>query len=347
MASTTTPLSAIDLDEFGTILSVHREIVERNILSRLDGLSLTSLRCTSLNFKALSSEDSLWRRICTSTWPSLNDPRVQRLITAVPNGYRRLFSDSFPLLTPHEQPRDSVHSSLPSDLISAVDIWYQNKLLFSRVIETKTNSSEFLHSQFRVDLLDPKEVLPAARVKIGQYNDDSWLSVRELEENLTLSWIIYDPNTNMSANFSTTRPVSSERHWMPGEYDVKYATILGCEQVGYEECKIVVTCGGLEHGELQVREICMRVQNMDGKYLIGKKGLSSLMKAIEFGKRKNNFENEGKKMHEGHLRRKKVRWEKKVWKEKAFEIVCGVGGVCVVYGVVFLFYIIVRYKFVI
>ncbi|KAL9228602.1 hypothetical protein vseg_004161 [Gypsophila vaccaria] len=342
MASTTSSLSSADHGEISTISTVHRDIVECNILRRLDGLSITSLGCTSSYFNTISSEDSLWRQICTSTWPSVNHQRVQRLISNAPDGHRRLFSDCFPSLTPHDQSRNFVPPMIPSDLISAVDIWYQKKLIFSRVLETKTKSTEFLESPFRVDVIDPKDVLPATPVKMDQCNDDTWLSLGELEENLTLSWIIYDPNTKKSANFSSTRPVTSERHWIPGEFDVQYATVLGCEQDGYVECKIVVTCSGLEHGELRVSEACMRVQNIDGKYLNGKISISSLMNAIEFGKRTTSYENGGKKIHEEYLRRKKLRWEKRLLKERVFGIACSVGGV---YVVMLLFFLIATCNF--
>ncbi|XP_074289405.1 putative F-box protein At2g36090 [Silene latifolia] len=351
MASTTTLLSNTDHGETSVISAVHRDIIERNVLTRLDGLSLAALSCTSSYFYMLSSEDSLWRKICNSAWPSVNHPHVHRLISAVPNGHRRFFSDSFPLLTPLKQVRNPNCPTLPSEIISAVDIWYQDKLIFSRVLESETKSGEFLRSPFRVNLLDPKKIHPVTRVKKGR-DGDTWLTISELEENLILSWIIFDPVTQKSANFSSISPISSEKkHWNPGEYDIEYATILVCERVGYVECKVVVTCRGLDHGELQVKEACLQVKDMDENYLNGKESLRCLVNAIEFGKRKaRRIGKEGKNMHEEYLKMKRLRWDKRISRARVLGIACsggvalvgvgtvGVGIVGVVYMVVYSFF---------
>jgi hypothetical protein len=76
------------------------------------------------------------------------------------NSLHRLsfFSDSFPALDHPSPVSKNPHSpSLPSKLISNVDIHYKHELIFSKVQESETETAWFLSSPFRVDLLDEKE----------------------------------------------------------------------------------------------------------------------------------------------------------------------------------------------
>lgn len=258
-----------------------------------------------------------------SKWPSMDDPRVIQLISAFPNGYRGCFSDSFPILTAYDKDQPAKLTSLPSKLISAVDLSYRERPVSSRVLETETGSEWFQHSPFRVDLLDPKEVLPIP-IKIDDWDDDMWQ--QDLKQNLTLSWIIIDPTRKRAGNFPSLEPVSVQRHWLTGEVRVEYATVLGCNRFGFVECKVVVTCGMSEQlqGELHVREACLQVEDMDGKYLNGKDSLVTLMRAMEFGKRSRK-EEERRKRHGEYLEMKRLKRERKVLKEKVMDVACVTG----------------------
>jgi len=309
-----------DTSGAAVISAVPRDVVETHILSRLDGLTLTVLSSTSSYFHSLSSEETLWRRICVSTWPSIDHPHVLQLVSQFPNGHRGFFCDSFSLMFNHDQPRNLNRPSLPSELISAVDLWYNNRLIFSRVLVTETGSGWFKRSPFRLGLFDPKEVVPTG-VKIDDWDDDSWR--KDLEENLTLSWIIIDPTRKRAANLSTIRPVSSEKHWLTGEVQMEFGPVMGLDRVGLK-----VTCGGgREEGELHVREACMQVEDMDGKYLNGKDSLGILVEAMEFGERKRREENEGRKRHGEYLERKRRRRERKVFTERVLDMlsIAGLG----------------------
>lgn len=312
MASATTDTSGA-----AVISAVPRDVIETHILSRLDGLTLAVFSSTSSYFHSLSSHDTLWRKICVSTWPSIDHPRVLQLISQFSNGHRGFFSDSFPLIFAHDQLRNLNRPSLPSELISAVDLWYDNRLIFSRVLETKTGSLRFQRSPFRVDLFDPKGGVPTG-VKIDNWDDDTWR--KGLEENLTLSWIIIDPTRKRAANISTLRPVSSEKHWLTGEVRLEFGPVMGCDRV-----ELGVTCGGgRADGELHVREACMQVEDMDGKWLNGKDSLWILVKAMEFGERRRS-ENEGRKRHGEYLERKRRRRERKVSVERVLDMLSVVG----------------------
>ncbi|XWS52815.1 hypothetical protein CRYUN_Cryun11dG0104500 [Craigia yunnanensis] len=312
------------------ISTVHPDIIQSHILTRLDGPSLASFACASSQLHALSTEENLWQTIGSSTWPSVNHPRVQEIISTFPSGHRSFFSDSFPFLDPQPSKLDLNPLTLPTELVSSVDIYYQNKIIYSKVEITETSSSWFLCSPFRVDLLDPKDSAPTSIKYFGGSKDDTWLN--HLEENLSLSWIVIDPTRKKAVNTSSRRAVSVQRHWLTGDVQVRFGMVMaGDERRGssreFVECKVVVTCGGKEGGETHVREVSMVMEDMEGKGLNGKDGLVILEGVTESGRRKKGNGNEGKEKYEEFEERKRDRKERKQRKERALDLVCITIGV--------------------
>lgn len=200
--------------------------------------------------------------------------------------------------------------------------------MFSKVVETETVSGWFRCSPFRIDLLEPKDVVPTPI----QYPDgDDTCS--ELADDLTLSWIVIDPTGRRAMNLSSHRPVSVQRHWLSGEVHVRFASILTGDRGSSSEhvqCGIVVTCGGSGSGDMQVREVSMLVEDMDGMHLNGGDSLVILERALEGRKGKGRRrEEEGRKRYEKFLEKKKERKERKVRTEGVLDTLCAVIGVFV------------------
>ncbi|MBA0578807.1 F-box protein At2g27310 [Gossypium raimondii] len=312
------------------ISALHPDIFQSHILALLDGPSLASLACVSSQLHALSTHDILWFNICSSTWPSLNHPRLQQIISTFPSGHRSFFSDSFPF--PDLQPLklDVNSCTLPTELIFAVDVYYQNQIIYSKVEELDTSSSWFLCSPFRVDLLDPKDSASTPVRYLGGSQDEAWL--QHLEENLSLSWIVINPTRKKAVNVSSRRAVSVQRHWLTGDVQVRFGTVTaGDEGRGSSrelvECGVVVTCCGKEGGEMHVREVCMVMEDMEGKGLNGKDSLVILEGVIEQGRRKGGEGNEGKGKFEEFQERKRERKEENQRKERVLDLVCITVGV--------------------
>ncbi|GAB4824648.1 hypothetical protein Ancab_007520 [Ancistrocladus abbreviatus] len=322
-----------------TISFIHPDILQTHFLPRLDGFSLTSLSCASSYLHSISTVESLWRDVSISQWPSINHPRVQRIITSFRNGHRSFFSDCFPLLSLPVDPTCH-HPNRPSDtpeIISAVDIYYQSTLIFSKVHETDASTEWFEYPSFRVDLIDPKENL---RTPIEMK------SLKDLEENLTLSWIVIDPTRKRAANFSSFRRVSVERHWLTRDIRVKYATILAGNGFGslepeFVECKVVVTCGRKEEGMLHLKEVCMQVEDMRGNPLNGKDSLGFLVHAMEYGKRERGDE-ERKRYNKQYLEFKSERRQRKLVKRRihALKVGCVAVGISIAVALCWLFLVI-------
>ncbi|XP_015386822.2 probable F-box protein At2g36090 [Citrus sinensis] len=291
----------------GSISTIHPDIIETHVLSRLDASALASTSCVSSQLHSLiASNESLWTNICNSTWPSTDIPRLRHVISSFPNGPRSFFSDSFtnPDIAASSSP---VNLDCPSGLISAVDIYYQHKPVLSKAVLTES----FDTSPFRVDLLDPKDSVPTG---VGQpVNED--LS-RELGERLTLSWILIDPIGRRAMNLSSYKPLTVERRSLStGEVHVRYGWVFNAGEKGSTtecvRCGISVTCEGSQNqsGEMHVTKVSLELEDMYGKQLSGKDSLVILRKGMA-GKRGNvkGREEEGKRRNEDYreMRREKI-----------------------------------------
>ncbi|XP_040993584.1 F-box protein At2g27310-like [Juglans microcarpa x Juglans regia] len=327
-SSTTTPLTTVDHGGAIGISAVHPDIIQTHILTRLDGPSLASAACASSHLHELSTEEKLWWDICASTWPSINHPRVRHVISSFPAGHRSFFSDSFPAIHHSSPPKDTDRPFLPSELISAVDVHYENELIFSKVQETRTETETagwFLCTPFRVELIDQKE---SVRTQIRQVGEEkAWL--KQLEENLKLSWIVIDPTRKRAVNVSSGRPVSVQRHWFTGDIQLRYATIMAGEKSDFVQCAVVVTCGGKVGGEIQLREVSMLLEDMERKHVKGRESLVILKAAMESGKRKKERRGEGKERFEAYLEMMKVRSERKQRRERAVDMAFILTGITI------------------
>lgn len=234
-------------------------------------------------------ENDLWKKICTETWPSLLDPTTSHVISTFQNGHRSVFSDAFPTL--HHLPSHSKSNHPPSppppeELISAVDIHYRGKPVFSRVQRTVMKKNMFLTSPLHIEILEPNELVPTP-VKFVR-KEEEWMN--HFEENLSLSWIIIDPTGKRSANVSSRKPVLVRRHWLTRDVEILFAVTMAGERLGSStemvQCMVKVTCCGKVGGELYMREVSLVMEDMEGGKVTGKEGVGILMKAMEFGERK-------------------------------------------------------------
>ncbi|CAI0462596.1 unnamed protein product [Linum tenue] len=299
---------------------IHEDILRTHILNRLDGVSFLSTACASTELSSLASQDNLWRNVCRSTWPSTDLPRLQELISAFPGGHCSFFSASFPLLAANAHSQ-AEPETFTEELISAVDIYHRGELIFSRAVETETASSWFRCSPFRVDLLDTKDTCPT---RIPRPETEG--ACGELEEELTLSWVLIDPAGRWAVNVSSHRPVSVQRHWLSGEVHARFALVVAGERGTASElvqCGIVVTCGGgIQEGAMHVREVSLQMENLDRMYMSGKDSLGILGRA--FGGSRNGMKRErgGRGRHEEFVALKRRRRERKLRAEGAMDTLC-------------------------
>ncbi|CAL5212307.1 unnamed protein product [Lathyrus oleraceus] len=268
-----------------SIITMHHDIIHTHILTRLDAAALATTASTCSHLRDLCIDDSLWRKICTATWPSLVDPTTCHIISTFPNRHRSLFSDAFPALHHFSCNSNRPSSPPPAEIISAVDIFYKGKPVFSRVRRTETTKNSFLSSPLWIEILEPNELIPTP-VKFVRKDEEL---MKYLEENLCLSWILIDPTGKRSANVSSRKPVLVRRHWLTRDVEILFAVTMAGEPRRTTEsvqCMVKVTCCGKVGGELHVREVNLVMEDMEGGKVSGKEGVIILQKAMEFGERK-------------------------------------------------------------
>ncbi|XP_044482018.1 F-box protein At3g44326-like [Mangifera indica] len=288
-----------------SITTVHPDVIQNHILTKLDGQTLVVTASASSQLRSLSLQGNLWRQICTSSWPSTNNPRVQTLISTFPAAHRSFFSDSFPVLDCQIRKSYSKHAADQFDdssvldtteLISAVDIHYQNNPILSKVVETETVTGWFQFPPFRIDLLDEKQLVPTPI----KFASETEALIKQLEENLSLSWIIIYSNGRRAVNLSSGWPISVEQHWLTREVHVKYAAVVVGSNHGrwwrswstreFVECEVTVTVRGEEGGEMSVREVYMQMKDLEERNLNGRESLVILQRAVGMGKRSGRRE---------------------------------------------------------
>ena len=172
--------------------------------------------------------------------------------------------------------------------------------------------------------MDPEEAV-STRIT----HPDTEETCRDMEEDMELSWIVIviDPIGKRAMNLSSQRPVTVHRHWLSGEVQVKFASVVSGGGSGAAtelvQCEVVVTCGGSARGEMHVREVCLQVKDMDGMYLNGKDSLVILKRGLE-GKRVKGKkrEEERNKEFEEFFERKRERKEKKKRMERTLDMLC-------------------------
>ncbi|KAK6138210.1 hypothetical protein DH2020_028044 [Rehmannia glutinosa] len=147
-------------------------------------------------------------------------------------------------------------------------------------------------------------------------------------ERLRVSWILIDPTKKRAVNVASMKSVEARRHWLTDDIQLRYATVVDGGGVELVQCGVVVSCGGKEGGDLQVREVSMQMEDVEGKTLTGLDSLRILESAMEGQRCKSDSEIE-KDIYEMFLRTKVQFRERKLMRERNMDMACIVAGVSV------------------
>ncbi|CAL4904135.1 unnamed protein product [Urochloa decumbens] len=273
------------------------------VLGRLDGASLATLGCASAAFRDLAANPATWRALCLALWPSLRDvPSADHK-----GNYRRLFADAFPFPAASPPPAPPAPAQrLPTRLVSAIDLLHGGACVMSRVVETDAASGWFLGAPFRVDaLVQEGFTAPAAPIAPAD---------------LSLSWVLIDPDTGRAVNASSRRPVSVDRRWLTGETVARFAVVLG----GGVALDATVTCDErLGH----VREVSLRIEDGDGGGVSGRDGLAVVAAAMAGTREGRGAEAAARLRYEEFVKGRAARKERKARREGIVDLCCsGVGA---------------------
>lgn len=322
-STTTTTVGASDHGGVTPITTIHPDIIQSHILNRLDGPTLAATSCASAELLSLCSEDLLWRQICNSAWPASAHAAVRDAIAAFPSGHRSFYSDSFPSAHRSGESKAAAAASETSELISAVDIYCDEELVYSKAMTTETLSGWFRSSPFRIDLLPHKETVATPLM----------FDLELAKERLRISWILIDPSKKRAVNIASMKALEAQRHWLTEEIQLRFATVVGSVQ-----CAVVVNCGGKEGGELQLREVCMQVEDIEGKILTGLDSLGILETVMEGQRCKSDTKME-ERIYDTFLKLKIHSRQLKQKRERNLDMVCIAAGVSIFLAIFWMFFL--------
>ncbi|KAH9327756.1 hypothetical protein KI387_007934, partial [Taxus chinensis] len=239
------------------------------ILKRVDGSTLALTACSSSALKSIAFQEWLWENLCTSLWPSTQKEEVRLLISSL-GGFRKFYGACFPLLNvcckqaeeenfnvPEEDHDDDAIPVFPSDLVSIVDIHYNNKSIYSKVVSADGKShfhrrscSIFQMSPFQIDLLcNGDATIPSIFINdIDKEKDVDSTKIFLLLNMMRLSWIIINTRTKRAVNLSSWRPLQARRTYWGGHngFTVHFGSILPADHntlpMDFIACNIMVRC---------------------------------------------------------------------------------------------------------
>ncbi|GJV86276.1 F-box protein-like protein [Tanacetum coccineum] len=271
---------------------IHPDIIQTRILPLLDGPSLSNTSYVSHNLQSICSDHHLWSRISKSTWPSIIDPRVDDVISTFPSRHRSFYNDSYPSLITEIQHSNLSYSCSTSKkdtsscylnsschkLISAVDIRYQDNVIYSQVQFTDMSAND-LSSGLEIELPGISQTIDLTIDEIAGADKATLL---DLKESLILNWILIDPALKRAGNYSSIKPVSVKSDWATNETHVRYVTILpGRDPNEILKCRIHVALGVGKRGVgLHAKEVTLKLEDLDGNCINGRDFLVVMQRAI-------------------------------------------------------------------
>lgn len=172
--------------------------------------------------------------------------------------------------------------------------------------------------------MEPKETVVAPL----EFDGEDGTCMELAKERLRVSWILIDPHKKRAVNIASVAAVEARRHWLSEDIQLRYASVVDGGDGELVQCAAVVTCGGKEGGELQVREISMQVEDMEGKILTGLDSLRILDAAMEGQRWKSDVKMQ-RDLYEMFLRMKIQSRERKQKRERSLDMVCIAAGVAI------------------
>nr|GEY76870.1 F-box protein At2g27310-like [Tanacetum cinerariifolium] len=308
---------------------IHPDIIHTHILPLLDGPSLSNTSYVSHNLQSICSDHHLWSRISKSTWPSIIDPRVDDVISTFPSRHRSFYNDSYPSLiidakhanlsyscSTSKKDTSSCYLNSPCHkLISAVDIRYQDDIIYSQIQVTDMSANN-LSSGLEIELPGISQTIDLTVDEIAGADKATLL---DLKESLILNWILIDPALKRAGNYSSIKPVSVKPDWATNETHVRYVTILpGRDPNEIVKCRIHVALGVGKRGVgLHAKDVTLKLEDLDANCINRRDFLVVMQRAImeeNYVKRKVIVDEEEKcKSYKvfKELKKTKKKWVKK------------------------------------
>ncbi|XP_073120393.1 F-box protein At2g27310-like [Henckelia pumila] len=248
-------------------------------MNKLDDATLASAVRALPRWFSSCENDEIWRKICNSIWPSTTDPRLLHAITAFSSTHRSFYFDS--TLSASYRLPTLTSLSATSELISAVDIYYKDQVIHSKVLQTGTVTERFFSHPFTLNALDPTERIRTPLKYDGDYSATVSLAV----EHLRVSWIVIDPHSKRAVNIASHVAVASQI-LANGDIELCYATVAADASGKLVLFAVRATCGWMGREELHLKMVTMEITDVNRRILNGRESLWILQAAMEGRRRR-------------------------------------------------------------
>ncbi|GLJ55212.1 hypothetical protein SUGI_1184710 [Cryptomeria japonica] len=290
------------------------------ILGRVDGITLANAGCVSSEFRSIARQENMWEEACSNLWPSTVDTDVKQLISSSLGGFRNFYANCFPCIAYESSEKDfncsemkkicddslELHSCDPSDFVSLVDVWYMDKIVYSKILWGIPNACNvedwFCNRPFRVDFVDfwdldnedptTEDGFPTVvsfdKVRM---EDKSW---GKLMENFRLTWILINRRTGEAANLSSWRPLLGEM-FSDTDFFMQFGSLLPAQNIlPFKDVQCIIAIkirlSKDYHGNMKITELGMQVEDMMGGRVNGRNSLVILERALSCRKSKEHHQ---------------------------------------------------------
>jgi hypothetical protein len=246
-----------------------------------------------------------------------------------------------------------LHIVSPSDFVSLVDVHYRDKAIYSKILWGIPGAADcngwFSNCPFSIDLLSSfdkgengegqsnislEDVLPPITSLERERKDGKlW---RELWNNIRLSWILVNTRENQAVNLSSWSPLGGQKHW-PTDKDflLLFGSILPAQKIlpfGVVQGILALKCrisddsvGDDSHMTLKLTELGMRLEDMGGALVNGRKSLLILKRAMSCH-RTMNYNNVLAAYHQ-FLKAQSELKDEKMKNESLIDKLCALSGI--------------------
>lgn len=240
-----------------------------------------------------------------------------------------------------------------SDFVSLVDVHYRDKAIYSKILWGIPGAADsngwFSNSPFSIDLLssfDKAEngasqanislaegLPPITSLERERKDGKLW---REIWNNIRLSWILVNRREKQTVNLSSWSPLGGQKHWPTDEdFLLLFGSILPAHKIlpfGVVQGTLVMKCrisddsvGDASHTTLNLTELGIRLEDVDGAHVNGRNSLLVLKRALSCH-RTMNYNNVLASYHQFLKAQSQLKIEK-MNNEKLINTVCALGGI--------------------
>ncbi|GLJ55214.1 hypothetical protein SUGI_1184740 [Cryptomeria japonica] len=287
------------------------------ILGRVDGITLANAACVSSEFLSIARQENMWEEACSNLWPSTVNTDVKQLINSSLGGFRNFYANCFPCIAYETSEKDfncsemkkicddslELHSCDPSDFVSLVDVWYMDKIVYSKILWGIPNASNvedwFCNRPFRVDFIDFWDLenedstngdgFPTVVSFDKEMGED--IISGQLMDKFKLSWIVINRRTGEAANLSSWRPLIGQMY-SDADFLMRFGSLLPAQNIlPFKDVQCILAISirlSDDNGDMKISELSMQFEDMMGGRVNGRNSLAILERALSCRKSKEH-----------------------------------------------------------